>query len=140
MSLDFTALDYGKMRITPRGELPTRIDIDLPSCPCGYLNFNDGTGAALRSLLRIEGRVGQMKIEDLHRRIDWAQRHFAAQAPRALEARKQDPGFVASALASSGARVIHVPYDASDLEKRLISLEEFVLAARTAGSTDISWS
>lgn len=140
MSLDFSALDTNQMRTVHGHLVATLVDVTLPCSPCGYLNFNNATGAALRNLLGLRAQYGTMRIGGMRKRINAAQEQFDERTPGALRAREAAGRLISST--SRGARVVDLKqkFGAADLEQRLVSLEEFVIAAEKAGATEISWT
>ena len=141
MSLDFSALNTNELRVAFNGTLlPTRVEIFMPRSPCGYMNFNEASGAALRSLLRLRNKYGAMDIHGFRLRLDKAQLQFRERTAAALEARQARASRVSGMF--PGARVVHLaqPFGPDELEERLVALEQFTLAAEKAGATRIAWT
>jgi hypothetical protein len=142
MSVSFRAVDRNHPRLTPFGEFPG--DVDLGE-RFEILSFASVPGRAILDLLGLanDELLGEATLPEFRRALIRARSTFDRRAVAFVEPTRVETGRPAErdgVVELRPVRVVWGGIDIEGLDRRLALLEEFAVAAVSAGATEIVWS
>jgi hypothetical protein len=142
MSVNFRGVDRNRPRSTPFGEFPG--DVDLGE-RFEFLSFASVFGRAILDLLGLasDDLTGSATLPEFRRALIRARSTFDRRAVDFVEPTRVESGRPVDRGGIVELRPVRVVWGGIDIEgldRRLALLEEFAVAAVSAGVTDIAWS